>query len=218
MSDQNPRSPRWGIPDPMADPPSPSRLWNLPNGLTLLRLLLVPVFGYLLMVDSGQSQASRWAAAVVFVFASLTDLADGAIARARNLVTTFGKIADPIADKALTGVALLGLSILGELSWWVTIVILGREISITLARFLVIRHGVIPASRGGKAKTVAQMFAILLYIIPASGWVADLRGPMMLLAVLLTVLTGFDYIVRALNLRRTSERTAMKKARREAGR
>lgn len=170
------------------------------------------------MVDSGQSSASRWGAAVVFVVASLTDLADGAIARARNLVTTFGKIADPIADKALTGVALLGLSVLGELSWWVTIVILGREISITLARFLVIRHGVIPASRGGKAKTVAQMVAILLYIVPAAGWVADVRGPMMLLAVVLTVLTGFDYIVRALNLRRGSERTAMKKARREASR
>lgn len=218
MSDQNARSPRWGIPDPMADPPSPSRLWNLPNALTLLRLLLVPVFGYLLMVDSGQSAASRWTAAVVFMIASLTDLADGAVARARNLVTTFGKIADPIADKALIGVALLGLSILGELSWWVTIVILGREISITLARFLVIRHGVIPASRGGKAKTVAQMLAILLYIIPVGGWVADVRGSVMLLAVLLTVLTGFDYIVRALSLRRNSERTAMKKARREAGR
>jgi CDP-diacylglycerol--glycerol-3-phosphate 3-phosphatidyltransferase len=207
----------WGRPDPMADPPSPSRLWNLPNALTMLRLLLVPLFGYLLLLDSGQSDTARWWAAVVFVVASLTDLADGAIARARNLVTTFGKVADPIADKALTGVALLGLSALGELPWWVTIVILGREVSITLARFLVIRHGVIPASRGGKAKTVAQMAAILLYIIPVAGWVADMRWPVMLIAVFLTVLTGLDYLVRVVRLRRNSERTAMKRARRAAG-
>jgi CDP-diacylglycerol--glycerol-3-phosphate 3-phosphatidyltransferase len=139
---------------------------------------------------------------------------DGAVARSRNLVTTFGKVADPIADKALTGVALLGLSLLGELPWWVTIVILGREVGITLARFLVIRHGVIPASRGGKAKTVTQMFAILLYILPVAGWVASVRGPAMVVAVALTVLTGVDYLVRAVHLRRTSARTAMKKARR----
>ena len=203
---------RWGRPDPMADPPSPSRLWNLPNGLTMLRLLLVPVFGYLLLV--GQSDASRWLAALVFVVASATDLADGAIARARNLVTTFGKVADPIADKALTGVALLGLSWLGELPWWITVVILGREITITLTRFVVIRHGVIPASRGGKAKTVSQMLAIILYIVPVGGWVADVRGWVMLIAVALTVLTGIDYIVRAVRLRENSERTAMKRARR----
>lgn len=207
--------PRWGRPDPMADPPSPSQLWNVPNGLTMLRLLLVPVFACLLAVDTA---ASRWWAALVFVLASLTDLADGAIARSRNLVTTFGKVADPIADKTLTGVALLGLSILGELPWWVTVVILGREISITLARFFVIRHGVIPASRGGKAKTVTQMLAIFLYLIPATGWLADLRWPAMLLAVALTILTGIDYIVRVVHLRRNSERTAMKKARRAAGR
>lgn len=198
----------------MADPPSPSQLWNVPNGLTMLRLLLVPVFACLLAVDTA---ASRWWAALVFVLASLTDLADGAIARSRNLVTTFGKVADPIADKTLTGVALLGLSILGELPWWVTVVILGREISITLARFFVIRHGVIPASRGGKAKTVSQMLAIFLYLIPVSGWVADLRWPAMLLAVVLTVLTGLDYVVRVVDLRRNSERTAMKRARRAAG-
>ena len=208
---------RWGRPDPMADPPSPSRLWNLPTALTMLRLLLVPVFCYLLLVDSGQSERSRWLAAIVFVVASATDLADGAIARARNLVTTFGKVADPIADKALTGVALLGLSWLGELPWWVTVVILGREITITVTRFIVIRHGVIPASRGGKAKTVMQMLAILLYIIPVDGWVADVRGWVMLVAVALTVLTGIDYIVRAIHLRRNSERTAMKRARRADG-
>jgi len=207
---------RWGRPDPMGDPPSPSHLWNLPNGLTMLRLLLVPLFGYLLLVDGGQSAGARWLAALVFVIASFTDLADGAIARSRNLVTTFGKVADPIADKALTGVALLGLSWLGDLPWWVTVVILGREISITLVRFVVIRHGVIPASRGGKAKTVTQMLAIFLYIVPVAGWAASIRAPVMLIAVALTVLTGLDYIVRAINLRNNSERTAMKRARRAA--
>jgi CDP-diacylglycerol--glycerol-3-phosphate 3-phosphatidyltransferase len=200
----------------MADPPSPSRLWNLPNALTMLRLLLVPVFGWLLLMDSGTNATARWWAAAVFVVASITDLLDGAIARKRNLVTTFGKVADPIADKALTGVALLGLSYLGEMPWWVTIVILGREITITLTRFFVIRHGVIPASRGGKAKTVAQMLAIFLYILPLTGWPADMRWWVLMVAVALTVLTGIDYIVRAINLRKTSERTAMKKARRAA--
>ncbi len=213
MSDH---APRWGRPDPMADPPSPSRLWNLPNALTMLRLVLVPVFGYLLLMDSGQNAVARWWAAGVFVVASITDLLDGAIARKRNLVTTFGKVADPIADKALTGVALLGLSYLGEMPWWVTVVILGREITITLTRFFVIRHGVIPASRGGKAKTVAQMLAIFLYILPLTGFGADLRWWILMLAVALTVLTGIDYIARAITLRRTSERTAMKKARRAA--
>ena len=207
---------RWGRPDPMADPPSPSRLWNLPNALTMLRLALVPVFGYLLLVDGGDNATARWWAAFVFVVASITDLLDGAIARKRNLVTTFGKVADPIADKALTGVALLGLSYLGEMPWWVTIVILGREISITLTRFFVIRHGVIPASRGGKAKTVAQMLAIFLYILPVTGALATARWWILMIAVALTVLTGIDYVVRAIKLRKTSERTAMKKARRAA--
>lgn len=200
----------------MADPPSPSRLWNLPNALTMLRLALVPVFGYLLLVDGGDNATARWWAAFVFVVASITDLLDGAIARKRNLVTTFGKVADPIADKALTGVALLGLSYLGEMPWWVTIVILGREISITLTRFFVIRHGVIPASRGGKAKTVAQMLAIFLYILPVTGALATARWWILMIAVALTVLTGIDYVVRAIKLRKTSERTAMKKARRAA--
>jgi CDP-diacylglycerol--glycerol-3-phosphate 3-phosphatidyltransferase len=167
-------------------------------------------------MDSGTNATARWWAAAVFVVASITDLLDGAIARKRNLVTTFGKVADPIADKALTGVALLGLSYLGEMPWWVTIVILGREITITLTRFFVIRHGVIPASRGGKAKTVAQMLAIFLYILPLTGWAADMRWWVLMVAVALTVLTGIDYIVRAINLRKTSERTAMKKARRAA--
>lgn len=196
----------------MADEPSPSRLWNLPNALTMLRLLLVPVFGWLLLRDGGQDEASRWAAGFVFAFASLTDLIDGHIARSRNLVTTFGKVADPIADKLLTGVALIGLSWLDDLPWWPTVIILVREVGITIVRFVVIRHGVIPASRGGKAKTVAQMAAILLYILPITGVLVSLRAGLMLLAVILTVVTGVDYVVQAITLRQNSERTARKKA------
>ena len=142
-----------------------------------------------------------WSAAV-FVAASLTDLVDGELARRQGQVTTFGKVADPIADKALTGTALVGLSYLGELPWWVTIVILVREIGVTLLRFWVIRRGVIPASRGGKAKTVAQMVAIFMYLLPLTGWLVTAREVVMGVAVLLTIGTGIDYVARAMRLRR----------------
>jgi CDP-diacylglycerol--glycerol-3-phosphate 3-phosphatidyltransferase len=138
----------------------------------------------------------------VFVVAGATDFVDGELARRQGQVTTFGKVADPIADKALTGTALVGLSYLGELPWWVTIVILAREIGVTLLRFWVIRRGVIPASRGGKAKTVAQMLAILLYLLPLTGWLVTLRELVMGVAVLLTIGTGIDYVARARALRR----------------
>jgi len=128
---------------------------------------------------------------------------DGAIARRYGLVTTFGKIADPIADKALTGVALIGLSVLGDLSWWVTGIILVREIGVTLLRFWVIEHGVIPASRGGKAKTLAQTVAIFMYLADVQlSWWATASAIVMGIAVVLTVATGLDYVVRALRLRR----------------
>ena len=128
-----------------------------------------------------------------------TDHLDGELARRYGLITDFGKIADPIADKALTGAALVCLSVLGELPWWVTIVILGREIGITLLRFVVIRHGVIPASYGGKVKTVLQIAAIVLYILP--GVPDPLRWVAMGAAVVVTVATGVDYVVRAVQLR-----------------
>ena len=188
--------------DHVGDPVMSRKALNLPNALTVLRLLLVPVFAWLLLREGGEDATSRLWAAVVFLIASITDLVDGEIARRRNLVTSFGKIADPIADKALTGTALVGLSYLGELPWWVTIVILVREIGVTLLRFWVIRHGVIPASRGGKAKTVAQIVAIIWYLLPLSGWLADLRVVAMGVALLLTVATGLDYVLRALRLRR----------------
>jgi CDP-diacylglycerol--glycerol-3-phosphate 3-phosphatidyltransferase len=179
-------------------------LVNIPNALTTLRLLLVPVFAALLFAEGGEDGALRVWAAVVFVAASLTDLLDGAIARRRNLVTTFGKVADPIADKALTGVALVGLSVLGELPWWVTVVILAREVAVTLVRFWVIRYGVISASRGGKAKTVAQMLAITLYLLPLSGPWLVVQAVVMGVAVVLTIVTGLDYGARAVRLRRAA--------------
>src|SRR6059058_4714362 len=119
---------------------------------------------------------------------------------------------------ALTGAALIGLSVLGDIPWWVTVLILVREIGVTALRFFVIRHGVIPASRGGKAKTLLQNVAIGLYILPLTGWAATMRFWWMAAAVVITVATGADYVARAVRLRRTSERAAMKRARREAAR
>ena len=202
--------------DPAAQPAQTVRVVNIANALTLLRLLLVPVFVVLFFMDGGHSSGWRIWAFVVFAVATITDLIDGDLARSRGLVTDVGKVADPIADKALTGAALIGLSIVGDLPWWVTVVILVREIGVTALRFFVIRHGVIPASRGGKAKTLLQNVAIGLYILPLTGWAATMRFWLMAAAVVITVVTGADYVARAVRLRRTSERAAMKRARREA--
>lgn len=191
------------IPDRVGDPVGDAPVVNLPNALTLLRVACVPVLAWLLWLDDGADGTARIAATVVFVLASVTDLVDGAIARRYNLVTTFGKVADPIADKALTGVALIGLSVLGELPWWVTAIILGREVAVTLLRFWVIEHGVIPASRGGKAKTLAQVVAIAMYLadLPYDWWTV-VSEVAMGVAVVLTLATGADYVVRAVRLRR----------------
>jgi CDP-diacylglycerol--glycerol-3-phosphate 3-phosphatidyltransferase len=205
-------------PDPAATPPQSVRLVNLPNALTVLRLALVPVFAVLLLQDDGLGDAGRYWATLVFTLAILTDRYDGLIARRTGQVTEFGKLADPIADKALTGTALIGLSVLALLPWWVTVVILVREVGVTVLRFWVIRHGVIAASRGGKAKTVVQSLAIGLYILPLTGALATTRWWVMAAAVLLTVLSGLDYVYRAVTLRQTSAR-AMRAAtaRRAAG-
>ena len=176
--------------------------WNLPNALTTLRILMVPLFGYLLLAHGGEQAAWRVAAFVIFLGAMITDRLDGEIARRRGLVTNFGKIADPIADKALTGTAFIGLSILGELSWWVTVVVLGREVLITLVRFVVIRYGVIAASRGGKLKTVLQTIALCAYILPVAG-LSVLHAAavvVMAAAVAVTVWTGGEYLVHALKV------------------
>jgi CDP-diacylglycerol---glycerol-3-phosphate 3-phosphatidyltransferase len=204
-------------PDPAATPPQSVKLLNLPNALTVLRLAVVPLFAVLLLLD-GPDDAGRYWATVVFIAAIITDRYDGLIARRRGQVTEFGKLADPIADKALTGTALIGLSILELLPWWVTVVILVREVGVTLLRFWVIRHGVIAASRGGKVKTVFQALAIGLYVLPLTGVLASARWWVMAVALLLTVITGLDYVYRVLTLRQTSAR-AMKAAaaRRAAG-
>ena len=188
--------------------------WNIANALTVLRLVLVPVFLIQLLYDDGTDTAWRVAAFVTFAVASVTDRVDGELARRHNMVTDFGKIADPMADKALIGAALVGLSILDELWWWVTVVVLVREIGITLLRFFVIRHGVMPASRGGKVKTLLQGLAIGLFVLPLSGALHALAVVLMAVAVVLTVVTGVDYVVRAVRLRRASDRTALKRARR----
>lgn len=181
--------------------PSP---YNVANGVTVLRILLVPVFGALLLAEGGEDAALRAGACAVFVVATLTDKIDGDLARRRGLVTSFGQIADPIADKALIGVALVGLSVLGELPWWVTVVILLREIGITVLRFVVLRQGVIPASHGGKIKTVVQMLAVVLYVLfPDGGWhmAAEIT---MGLALVITIVTAVEYVVVAGRMRRAA--------------
>ncbi|ANY08401.1 CDP-diacylglycerol--glycerol-3-phosphate 3-phosphatidyltransferase [Pseudonocardia sp. HH130630-07] len=179
-------------------------LLNIANALTCLRLLLVPVFVVALFTGGGEDTVWRLIAFAIFVVAALTDRLDGQLARSRGLVTWFGALVDPIADKALTGAALIGLSLLGLLPWWVTIVIVVRELGITVLRFVVIRRGVIPASRGGKAKTVAQTVAISLFLFPLPLLLPDLlvavlvlQWAVMAVALVLTVLTGADYVRKA---------------------
>ncbi|HZF91124.1 CDP-diacylglycerol--glycerol-3-phosphate 3-phosphatidyltransferase [Streptomyces sp.] len=177
-------------------------VWNIANLLTMLRLALVPAFVALMLAEGGYDPAWRSLAWAAFAIAMITDLFDGHLARAYNLVTDFGKIADPIADKAIMGAALICLSALGDLPWWVTAVILGRELGVTLLRFLVIRYGVIPASRGGKLKTLTQGVAVGMYVLALTGWLATLRFWVMAAAVVLTVVTGLDYVRQAIVLRR----------------
>ncbi|TPV51340.1 CDP-diacylglycerol--glycerol-3-phosphate 3-phosphatidyltransferase [Pseudarthrobacter phenanthrenivorans] len=194
--------------DATAAGPGRAGVWNLPNILTMIRIVLVPFFVWFLLADApglkSESGPWRWAAVVAFAVAIYTDKLDGDIARSRNLVTDFGKIADPIADKLLTGSALVMLSVLGELPWWVTLVILVREWGITALRFFVIRYGVIPASRGGKLKTVVQTAAIFLYLLPLASlapWLGWVAFAVMMAAVLITVWTGVEYVVEAMRLR-----------------
>ncbi|MBJ2121277.1 CDP-diacylglycerol--glycerol-3-phosphate 3-phosphatidyltransferase [Arthrobacter sp. MSA 4-2] len=178
---------------------------NIANILTVVRIVLVPFFVWFLAADESTGGLFRWLAVITFAVAIYTDKLDGDLARSRGLITDFGKIADPIADKLLIGSALIMLSILGELWWWVTIVILVREVGITLLRFAVIRYGVMPASRGGKLKTVVQTVAILVFLLPfastpgAWGW--WIAAAFMAAALVITVVTGLDYIRQAAQLR-----------------
>lgn len=184
---------------PASDPPAP--LFNIANILTMLRIVLVPVFLVVLFVGDGHSTVWRLAATGVFAVAAITDRIDGQLARKYGLVTDFGKLADPIADKALIGAALVGLSILGDLPWWVTLVIATRELGITLLRFAVLRHAVIPAGKGGKLKTLLQALAIGVFLLPLPDAVLPYGWVLMGAAVILTVVTGLDYVVQAVRLR-----------------
>jgi CDP-diacylglycerol---glycerol-3-phosphate 3-phosphatidyltransferase len=191
-----------GAPDRLTAPTRQVSNWNLANGLTFLRLALVPFFAVALFHEGGHHSGWRVIAWGFFAVASITDRFDGELARRRGIVTEFGKLADPIADKALIGTALVGLSALRDLPWWVTIVVLAREIGVTLLRLWVIRHGVIPASRGGKLKTLLQGVAIGLFILPLPGIWHVAAAVVMVAAVALTLATGADYVARAVRLRR----------------
>jgi CDP-diacylglycerol---glycerol-3-phosphate 3-phosphatidyltransferase len=179
-------------------------IWNVANGLTAVRIVLVPVFGWLLLANSGTSW--RIGAASVFLLAVGTDRLDGQLARRYGWVTDLGKIADPIADKALIGTALVGLSLLGELAWWVTLVVAVRELGITVMRLVLVRHAVLPAGRGGKVKTALQSVAIVGYLLPLPPLGHDLAVAVMALAVLVTVGTGVDYVVKGLAAAREARR------------
>ncbi|GAA1874595.1 CDP-diacylglycerol--glycerol-3-phosphate 3-phosphatidyltransferase [Lapillicoccus jejuensis] len=218
-----PVSPRQPTPPTPATVPARPSAWNLANTLTVLRILLVPVFAWLLLAHGGTSTTQRLGAFAVFAVAAITDKIDGDLARRRNSVTDFGKVADPIADKALTGTALVGLSLVGVVPWWVTVVIVVREVAVTVMRFVVIRHGVMPASRGGKVKTVLQAAALGLLVFPPHAVPFDavlslVAHVLLAAALVVTVVTGVDYAVKAHILRRTSARAVAKRAAREAAR
>ncbi len=188
-------------PVPVATPRVVS-LYNPANVLTVVRIVLVPVFLAMVVVSGMTSVFWRIVACLVFCVASATDFVDGWIARRFHLVTSFGKVADPIADKALTGTALVLLSVYHQIPWWVTVLILVREWGVTGLRFWVMRYGIIPASRGGKLKTVLQIAAIAWYLWPVPAPL-DRVGPILMLAALIvTVVTGADYVLQAVRLRR----------------
>ncbi|GAA2039014.1 CDP-diacylglycerol--glycerol-3-phosphate 3-phosphatidyltransferase [Agromyces tropicus] len=181
--------------------------WNLPNAITIVRIVMAPIFFWLLLADGGADGPMRWWAAVIFVVAISTDWVDGQIARSRGLVTDLGKILDPIADKLLTSGALVCLSILGELWWWVTILIVVREVGITVWRLVELQRGtVVPASSGGKAKTFTQAIAISLFLTPLwtflGDWIYWVNWAFMAAALVLTVWSGLLYVRDAIRLAR----------------
>ncbi|MDQ3615434.1 MAG: CDP-diacylglycerol--glycerol-3-phosphate 3-phosphatidyltransferase [Actinomycetota bacterium] len=192
--------------------------WNIANALTTLRIVLVPFFGWALLVDGGESVLWRCVAFGIFVAAMITDKIDGDLARKHNLVTDFGKIADPMADKAITGMAFIGLSVIGDLWWWVTVVVLVREWSVTIMRLSVARHVVIAANRGGKLKTVLQTVALSALVLPLRevggdvGAVTDslwwVAVAVMAAAVVATVWTGVDFFKDAFAQRRNRHSAA----------
>lgn len=181
---------------------SPASTGNVANIVTVARIFLAPIFIWLLLADDHEFGLLRYLAAGLFILAIVTDSVDGLLARRQNLVTDFGKLLDPIADKVLIGGALVALSILGELWWWVTIVILVREFGITVFRFVVVRDRVIPASRGGKLKTIIQAIAISFFLVPVwlllGDWMHWFNAVLMGIALAITLATGAEYLVNAI--------------------
>ena len=183
--------------------------WNLANVVTVLRIALVPFFAWALLADGGHTTTGRLIATALFVVAAATDRLDGWLARRSGQVTDLGKMLDPIADKVLIGTALVLLSWLGDLPWWVTVIILVRELGITAMRFFLLRYVVLPASRGGKLKTVLQSVAIGLYLLPLDAlpaFVSVVAMVFMGAALVVTVVTGFDYARTGLKIRREASR------------
>ena len=175
------------------------RNFNLPNLLTIIRILALPFCVYALFKNGGDDSTWRIIAWTLFFIVGMTDTLDGKLARSRNQVTPLGTFLDPIADKAVIGTALIGLSILGDMPWWITIFILSRELLVTLLRLVVIKRGVIPASRGGKIKTLTQTFSVGFYILPLPSFLFLPRDIFLGVALLLTLLTGIDYLRKAIS-------------------
>ena len=176
-------------------------VWSVPNLITYLRILFVPALVAALIMDAGEHGSWRWVAAAIFIVGIASDAVDGYLARSRNLISNVGKLLDPIADKTITGTTMVMLSILGELPWWVTIVILVRELGITIWRLIEARRIVLPAGRGGKLKTVVQALALSLALLPLPAllgdWMHWVNTVFMGAALILTVWSGADYLVRA---------------------
>jgi CDP-diacylglycerol---glycerol-3-phosphate 3-phosphatidyltransferase len=174
---------------------------NIANIITAIRILVAPVFLWMVFIDGGEDGVWRWVAALLFIAAIATDGIDGALARQRNLVTTSGILLDPIADKVLIGGALVALALVSDLPWWVVVVIMTREIGITLLRFFVLANRVIPASRGGKLKTILQAITVSSWLVPTwvllGDWVGVLNWVLMGLVIVITLVTGVDYLVKA---------------------
>ncbi|KRA22441.1 CDP-diacylglycerol--glycerol-3-phosphate 3-phosphatidyltransferase [Microbacterium sp. Root61] len=183
---------------------------QLPNTITIVRILCAPVFLWMLLADGGADGPLRWWAAVLFIVAIATDGIDGWIARRYKIVTDLGKLLDPIADKVLTGFAFIGLSILNELPWWVTIIVLIREVGITVHRLVVASDHVVAAAWMGKLKTLAQGVALSLALLPLASvvgdWIIWVNIVTMWIAVILTIASGIDYVVTEMRGARKDKR------------
>jgi len=183
---------------------------NLPNLITVIRIAFVPLFIWLLFISSQKNSIERWLSVAIFVFAIATDGVDGAIARRKNLVTNLGKLLDPIADKALLGGALISLSILGELQWWITVVILTREIGITVYRLFVARRRVIAAAGGGKLKTILQSVAVGFLLSPFDvllTWLVPVEQILIYAALLVTLTSGLQFVFAEIKARNAQSRS-----------